>query len=139
MSVIRWLVMQEICRHFEFARHFESHLTRPPLFYMRIRTTTSDEHSIVTILRSTHIIFSTYLFKATVFTTLITIYSTPIVYVHQRLLHQCASNAVAKAEFSKGGFHNPPAQLRGLDYYTCACALSYCIFSHKLLKGASLP
>ena len=26
MSVIRWLVMQEVCRCFEFARHFESHL-----------------------------------------------------------------------------------------------------------------
>ena len=32
MSIIRWLVMQEVCRRFEFARHFESHLAQPPLF-----------------------------------------------------------------------------------------------------------
>ena len=62
-GVIRWLVMQEICSRFEFARHFESHLARPPPFYMSMRTTTSDEHSIVTMLRSTCIIFSTYSFK----------------------------------------------------------------------------
>ena len=49
--------------HFEFARHFESHLARPPPFYMRMRTTISDEHSIVTMLLSTRIIFSTYSFK----------------------------------------------------------------------------
>ena len=45
MSVIRWLVMQEVCRRFEFARHFESHLAQPVWpspFYMRMRTTTSD-------------------------------------------------------------------------------------------------
>ena len=42
MSVIPWLVMQEVCRCFEFARHFESHLAQPPPFYMRMRTTTSD-------------------------------------------------------------------------------------------------
>ena len=47
MSVIRWLVMQEVGRRFEFGRHFESHLARPPHFYMHIQTTTSDEHSIV--------------------------------------------------------------------------------------------
>ena len=62
---IRWLVMQEVCRHFEFARHFESHLARPPpLLYAHANTTTSDEHSIVTMLHSTRIIFSTYSFKA---------------------------------------------------------------------------
>ena len=38
MSVIRWLVVQEVCSGFEFARHFESHLTRPPPFYMRMQT-----------------------------------------------------------------------------------------------------
>ena len=65
MSVIRWLVMQEVCRRFEFARHFESHLARPPPFYMRMRMTTSDEHSIVTMLHSISIIFSTYSFNAT--------------------------------------------------------------------------
>ena len=65
MSVIRWLAMQEVCRRFEFARYFESHLARPPPFYMHMRTT-SDEHSIVTMLRRTRIIFSTYLFKATI-------------------------------------------------------------------------
>ena len=48
---------------FELARHFESHLARPPPFYMRMRTTISDEHSIVTMLLSTRIIFSTYSFK----------------------------------------------------------------------------
>ena len=32
MSVIRWLVVQEVCSRFEFARHFESHLARPPPF-----------------------------------------------------------------------------------------------------------
>ena len=63
LYVVRWLVVQEVCRRFEFARHFESHLARPPPFYMRMRTTTSDEHSIVIMLRSTHIIFSTYSFK----------------------------------------------------------------------------
>ena len=62
MSVIRWLVMQEVYRRFEFARHFESYLARPPPFYMRMRTTTSDEHFILTMLRSTRIIFSIYLF-----------------------------------------------------------------------------
>ena len=46
MSVIRWLVVQEVCGRFEFARHFESHLARPPPFYMRMRTTISVEHSI---------------------------------------------------------------------------------------------
>ena len=46
--------------HFEFARHFESHLARPPPFYMLMRTTISDEHSIVTMLLSTLIIFSNY-------------------------------------------------------------------------------
>ena len=46
MSVIRWLVVQEVCSGFEFARHFESHLARPPPFYMRMRTRISDEHSI---------------------------------------------------------------------------------------------
>ena len=47
MSVIRWLVVQEVCSRFEFARHFESHFTRPPLFYMLMQTrTTSVEHSI---------------------------------------------------------------------------------------------
>ena len=54
--------MQEVCHRFEFARHFESQLARPPLFYMRMRTT-SDEHSIVPTLRSTRIIFSTYSFN----------------------------------------------------------------------------
>ena len=63
MSVICWLVMQEVCSGFEFACHFESHLAQPPPFYMRMRTTTSDEHSIVTMLRSTRIIFSTYSFN----------------------------------------------------------------------------
>ena len=47
MSVIRWLVVQEVCSRFEFARHFESHLTRPPPFFMCMQTrTTSVEHSI---------------------------------------------------------------------------------------------
>ena len=32
MSVIRWLVVQEVCSSFEFARHFESHLAWPPPF-----------------------------------------------------------------------------------------------------------
>ena len=52
-----------VCSRFEFARHFESYLSRPPPFYMRMRTTISDEHSIVTMLRSTRIIFSTYSFS----------------------------------------------------------------------------
>ena len=43
MSVIRWLVMQEVGCRFEFARHFESYLARPTPFYMRMRTTISDE------------------------------------------------------------------------------------------------
>ena len=66
MSVIpvRWLVVQEVCSRFEFARHFESHLAQPPSFYMRMRTTISDEHSIVTMLLSTRIILSTYSFKS---------------------------------------------------------------------------
>ena len=55
MSVIRWLVVQEVCSRFEFACHFESHLAEPPSFYMRMRTTISDEHSIVTMLRSTRL------------------------------------------------------------------------------------
>ena len=55
MSVIRWLVVQEVCSCFEFARHFESHLARPPPFYMRMRTMISDEHSIVTMLHSTRL------------------------------------------------------------------------------------
>ena len=38
MSVIRWLVVHEVCSHFEFARHFESHLAWPPPFYMHMRT-----------------------------------------------------------------------------------------------------
>ena len=64
MSVIRWLVVQEVCIRFEFPHHFESHLTWPPPFiYMHMRTTISDEHSIVTMLLSTPIIFSTYSFK----------------------------------------------------------------------------
>ena len=63
MSVIRWLVVQEVCSRFEFARHFEYHLARPPPFYMHMRTTVSDEHSIVTMLLGTRIIFSTYSFK----------------------------------------------------------------------------
>ena len=63
MSVIHWLVVQEVCSRFEFARHFESHLARPHPFYMRMRTTISDEHSIVPMLLSTLIIFSTYSFK----------------------------------------------------------------------------
>ena len=63
MSIIHWLVMQEVCRRFEFARHFESHLARPPPLYMCMRMTTSDEHSIVPTLRSTRIIFSTYSFN----------------------------------------------------------------------------
>ena len=53
--IIRWLVVQEVCSRLEFARHFESHLARP-VFYMRMRTTISDEHSIVTMLLSTRII-----------------------------------------------------------------------------------
>ena len=41
---------------FEFARHFESHLARPPPFlYANANTTTSDEHSTVTMLHSTRI------------------------------------------------------------------------------------
>ena len=44
MSAIRLLVVQDSCRRFEFARHFESHLAR--------RTTIFDEHSIVTMLLS---------------------------------------------------------------------------------------
>ena len=50
MSVIRWLVVQEVCSRFEFACHFESHLAWPPPFYMRMRITISDEQSIVTML-----------------------------------------------------------------------------------------
>ena len=57
--------MQDVCLHFEFARHFESDLALPSPFYMRMRTMTSDEHSIVTILLSTHIIFSSYSFTVT--------------------------------------------------------------------------
>ena len=34
MSIIRWLVVQEVCSRFEFARH----LARPPPFYMRMQT-----------------------------------------------------------------------------------------------------
>ena len=60
MSVIRWLVVQEVCLRFKFASHFESHLAQPHPFYIRMRTTISDEHSIVTMLRSTRIILSTY-------------------------------------------------------------------------------
>ena len=52
MSAIRLLVVQDSCRRFEFARHFESHLARPPSFYMRLRTTIFDEHSVVTMLLS---------------------------------------------------------------------------------------
>ena len=48
---------------FEFARHFESHLARPPPFYRRMRTTISDEHSIARTLRNARIIFLTYSFK----------------------------------------------------------------------------
>ena len=48
---------------FEFARHFESHLARPPPFYRRMRKTISDEHSIARTLRNARIIFSTYSFN----------------------------------------------------------------------------
>ena len=34
MSVIRWLVVQEVCSRFEFSCHFESHLARPPPFFI---------------------------------------------------------------------------------------------------------
>ena len=52
--------MQEVYRRLEFACHFESNLAQPSPFYMHMRTTISDEHSIVTMLRSIRIIFSTY-------------------------------------------------------------------------------
>ena len=38
MSVIRWLVVHKVCGRFEFARHFESLLARPPPFYMHMQT-----------------------------------------------------------------------------------------------------
>ena len=43
---------EEVCLRFKFGRHFETHLARPPPFYSlrRMRTTTSDEHSIARIL-----------------------------------------------------------------------------------------
>ena len=61
MSVIRWLVVQEVSSRSEFARHFESHFgPATPLLYAHANTTTSVEHSIVAMLHSTRIIFSTY-------------------------------------------------------------------------------
>ena len=47
-------VVQEVCSRFEFTRHFESHLARPPPFYMRMRTTISDEHQCYTV----HVLYS---------------------------------------------------------------------------------
>ena len=58
MSVIRWLVMQEVCLGLNLPRHFESHLAS--LLYAHANITTSDEHSNVTMLHSTR---TTYSFK----------------------------------------------------------------------------
>ena len=81
MSVIRWLVMQEVCLglnlpailNFIWPGHH-------PLLYTHANTTTSDEHSIVTMLHSTRIIFSTYS------------YNGPSISVIISLLHVCTSS-----------------------------------------------
>ena len=83
MSVIRWLVVQEVCSRFEFARHFvvlnlpailnliwPGHL--PFICACELRFPMNIPLSQLMLL-STRIIFSTYSFKATVFTILITI------------------------------------------------------------------
>ena len=60
MSVIRWLVMIEVCCRLNLPAILNLKI---PLLYAHANTRTSDEHSIVTILLSTRIIFSTYSFK----------------------------------------------------------------------------
>ena len=63
MSVIHWLVMQEVCCRLNLPAILNLILPGHPLLYAHAKTTTSDEHSIVTMLRSTRIIFSTYSFN----------------------------------------------------------------------------
>ena len=65
MSVIRWLVMQEVCLGLNLPAILNLIWPGQPPFYAHANTTTSDEHSIVTMLHSTRIIFSTYSFKQT--------------------------------------------------------------------------
>ena len=50
---------------YEFARHFESHLARPPSFYMRMQTRQLPMNIplLLCYIHSTRIIFSTYSFK----------------------------------------------------------------------------
>ena len=58
MSVIRWLVVQEVCSHLEFARHFESHLARPPPFYMRMQTRRLPMNIPLLLCYSVHVLYS---------------------------------------------------------------------------------
>ena len=58
MSVIRWLVVQEDCSPFEFARHFESHLARPPPFYMRMRTRRLPLNIPLLLCYTVHVLYS---------------------------------------------------------------------------------
>ena len=60
MSVIRWLVMQEVSLGLNLPAILNLIWPGHPLLYAHANTTTSDEHSIVTMLHSTRIIFSTY-------------------------------------------------------------------------------
>ena len=58
MSIIHWLVMLEVCRRLNLPA-----ILNFKILYAHANTRTSDEHSIVPILLSTCIIFSTYSFK----------------------------------------------------------------------------
>ena len=59
MSVIRWLVMQEVCLGLNLLAILNLIWPGHPLLYAHANKTTSDEHSIVTMFHSTRIIFST--------------------------------------------------------------------------------
>ena len=58
MSVIRWHVVQEVCSRFEFARHFESHSSRPPPFYMRMRTRQLPLNIPLLLCYTVHVLYS---------------------------------------------------------------------------------
>ena len=50
--------MQEVCSRFEFARHFESHLARPPLFYMRMQTRRLPMNIPLLLCYAVHVLYS---------------------------------------------------------------------------------
>ena len=131
MSVIRWLVMQEVCRRFEFARHFESHLAQPPPFICACEQRFPMNIPLLLCYAVPHIIFSTYSFKRKQGNEPQSLFS---IFTEKRLL-RWDSNPRPPAFKAVALPTEPPRQPSWLGSNHTSYAMHTCVYTHTHHRG----